>query len=194
MIRRLSFCFKGSRDYVQGPDIVTAVLNQFPAEEITDLDFKFNGIVSTNLDLIEDCKAEHAKVNVRLTVNGEPKSLQLIESGQAIECRYEFDEGQIVECCNLDMAAQSVELRNPTTYTFCENFVAMNKHLLQNLYPQEKGKWYFTRLEQKYPIDDDALITVRLIKNFNFRLTKSDILISNEVVGSVYFTMVREGV
>ena len=194
MIRRLSFCFKGNRGYVQGPDIVTAVLNQFSAKEIVDLDFKFNGIASTNLDLIEGCTAEHAKVNIRLTVDGEPKSLQLIESGQAIECRYEFDEEQIVECCNLDMAAQSVELRNPTTYTFYENFVAMNKHLLQNLYPEEKGKWYFTRLEQKYPIDDNALITVRLIKNFNFRLTKSDILISNEVVGSVYFTMVREGV
>lgn len=194
MIRRLSFCFKGNRNYVQGPDIVAAVLKQFSTEEVVGLDFKFNEIVSTNLDLIEGGKAEDAKVNVRLTVNGEPKNLQLIENGQPIECRYEFDEGQIIERCNLDIEAQSVELWNPTTYTFCENLVAMNKYLLQNLYPQEKGKWYFTRLEQKYPITDDALITVKLIKNFNFRLTKSDILISNEVVGSVYFTMVREGV
>lgn len=194
MNRRLSFCFKGHRNYVQGPDIVVAVLNQFAEEEIADLDFKFNEIVSTNLNLIESGKAEGAKVNIRLTVNGEPKSLQLIENGHAIECRYEFDERQIVECCNLDMTAQSIELRNPTVYTSCENFVAMNKYLLQNLYPQEKGKWYFTRLEQKHPIGDDALITVKLIKNFNFRLTKSDILISNEVVGSVYFTMVREEV
>lgn len=194
MIRRLSFCFKGNRDYVQGPDIVAAVLKQFSAEEVVDLDFKFNGIVSTNLDLIEGGKVDDAKVNVRLTVNGDPKSLQLIEFGQPIECRYEFDEGQILECCSLDIEAQSIELQNSTAYTSCENLVAMNKHLLQNLYPQEKGKWYFTRLEQKHPISDDALITVKLIKNFNFRLTKSDIFISNEVVGSVYFTMVREGV
>lgn len=194
MIRRLSFCFKGNRDYVQGPDIVVAVLKQFSAEEITDLDFKFNGIASTNLDLIEGDKAENANVNIRLMVNGEPKSFQLIESGEAIGCRYEFDERRILDCCNLDMTAQSIELQNPTAYSFCENIVAMNKSLLQNLYPQETGKWYFTRLEQKYPIDDDALITVKLIKNFNFRLTKSDILISNEVVGSVYFTMMREGV
>lgn len=194
MIRRLNFCFKGSRDYIQGPDIVAAVLKQFSLEKITNIDFKFNGIASTNLDLVENSEVEGAKVSVRLMINGEPKFLQLIESGQAIECRYEFDERQIIGRCSLDIASQSVALRNPTTYSFCENFVAMNKHLLQSLYPQEKGKWYFTRLEQKHPISDDALITVKLIKNLNFRLTKSDILVSNEVIGSVYFTMVREGV
>lgn len=194
MIRKLNFCFKGGRNYVHGTDIVAEVLKQYTEESLADLDFKFNGIASTNLDLIEGGKAENANVNIRLTVNGEPKTFQLIESGESIGCRYEFDEGRILECCDLDMVAQSIELQNPTAYSFCENFVTMNKSLLQNLYPQEKGKWYFTRLEQKYPVDDDALITVKLIKNFNFRLTKSDILISNEVVGSVYFTMVREGV
>lgn len=191
MSNKLTFCFKGSRTYVQGPDIVAALFKHFSGQSVTDIDIKFNGITSANLNLVEGDSADNSKVNIRCNLNGENKVFQLIENSEVIDCRYEYDEESLVAHCDLDLSHQQVHLKQITAFTLCENFVAMNKFLLQCLYPEEKGKWYFTRLEQAKIVDDSTLITVKLIKNFNFRLTKSDIFIDDKKIGSVYFTMVR---
>jgi len=191
MHTKLNFCFKGNRAYIQGPDIVAALLKHFSSAKLTDLDLKFNGITSTNLDLIDGDSVDKAKVNIRVSLSGEQKIMQLVENNTPVECRYDYDEDKVIAACELDSQNQQIHLVQNTGYTLCENFVAMNKYLLQQLFPDEQGKWYFTRLEQKYILPDDALITVKLIKNFSFRLTKSDFLLNGEVVGSVYFTMVR---
>jgi len=191
MTQKLNFCFKGSRTYVHGSDIVAGLFKTFANADLSAIDLKFNGIAHTNLDLIEGTDNSEAKVNIRWQESGQEKHYQLIENGESIECRYEYDEDKIIEKTALDLALQTIHLASLTGFTLCENFVAMNKFLLQSLFPNEKGKWYFTRLEQTKIISDEALIKVKLIKNFNFRLTKSDILLDNEVIGSVYFTMVR---
>ena len=188
----LSFCFKGGRDYVHGTDIVAKLFAHFSQNSITDVDMKFNGITSTNLLLIDGSEAENAKVNIRAKSDGEEKLMQLVENDEPINCRYEYDEDQIINKTKIDLESKQIFLNESTEFNACENFVAMNKHLLQKLYPDEKGKWYFTRLEQKIMIKNDALITVKLIKNFNFRLTKSDIILNGKVIGSVYFTMVKD--
>lgn len=191
MTQKLNFCFKGSRNYVHGTDIVSGLFKLFAESDLTNLDIKFNGIAATNLDVVEGGAIESAKVNLRWFEAGQEKHYQLVENGESIDCRYEYDEDSIIKKTQLDLDRKSIALTESTGYSLCENFVALNKYLLQTIYPQEKGKWYFTRLEQSRIISDDALIEVKLIKNFNFRLTKSDILVDSQVIGSVYFTMVR---
>lgn len=192
MSQALSFCFKGNRTYVHGTDIVAELFKHFSDVVITDIDLKFNGIASTNLNLIEGEEVDDAKVNIRLNLDGEEKVMQLVENGETPDCWCEYAENSISEKCDLEQENKLIHLKQVSHYTLCENFVAMNKFLLQSLYPEEKGKWYFTRLEQKRVFEEEALITVKLIKNFNFLLTKSNILIDGEVVGSVYFTLKRE--
>ncbi len=186
------FCYKGSRNYIQGADIVSKILEYYSDNNISNLDVKFNSIVSTNLVLIEGLDCLEAKVNIGLELNGETNYMQFVETSQKVKCRYEYDENQIIDKTTVDEALKQISLSSVTGYTLCENFVAMNKSLLQKLYPEKEGKWYFTRLILDKIIDDDALISVRLIKNFNFRLTKSDILLAEEVIGQIYFTMVKE--
>ena len=192
MNTRLKLCFKGGRNYVQGPDIVSALLKEMESRLITNIDLKFNGIASTQLDLVDGDTNEQAKVNIRWFENGQERIYQLIENGKPIDCRFEYDEEQIIQRTKLDLDSQSIVLQQPTGYTLCENFVAMNKFLLQSLFPDVQGKWYFTRLEQNGLVIENALITVKLIKNFNFRLVKSDVLVENIVIGSIYFTMVKD--
>lgn len=192
MNTRLKLCFKGGRNYVQGPDIVSALLKEMESRLITNIDLKFNGIASTQLDLVDGDTNEQAKVNIRWFENGQERIYQLIENGKPIDCRFEYDEEQIIQRTKLDLDSQSIVLQQPTGYTLCENFVAMNKFLLQSLFPDVQGKWYFTRLEQNGLIIENASITVKLIKNFNFRLVKSDVLVENIVIGSIYFTMVKD--
>lgn len=191
MTIKLNFCFKGERTYVQGPDIVSELFQAMADKNLSQIDLKFNGITQTGLDMVDGDENSDAKVNIRWLESGVSKIYQLVENGESINCRNEYDEEQIISKASLDLQNQSIILDDVTSYTVCENFVAMNKFLLQNLYPEEKGKWYFTRLEQVKVIPDNSLIEVKLIKNFNFRLTKSDILVDGEVIGSVYFTMVR---
>ena len=186
------FCFKGGRNYVHGTDIVKSFLDYHSKNDLKDFDIKFNGVTFNNLDIIEGNPVKDGKVNIRCKVDGESKNYQLVENGQTIECRYEYDESSIVNHADLELDKQAVTLKKSTGFTLCENFVALNKYLLQSLFPDEPGKWYFTRLEQSRIVSNDELISVKLIKNFNFRLTKSDIVINDEVIGSVYFTMVRE--
>ncbi|MBE0440356.1 MAG: hypothetical protein IBX57_11510 [Gammaproteobacteria bacterium] len=191
MTTKLNFCFKGTRQYVQGPDIVATLFKTMADKSLTQIDLKFNGITKTNLDLVEGQDSDQAKVNIHWLEQGQEAHYQLVENDAPIDCRYEYNEDLIIEKTTLDLASQTIYLKESTGFTLCENFVAMNKHLLQALFPDEAGKWYFTRLEQAKLVDDNALINVKLIKNFNFRLTKSDILLNGEVIGSVYFTMVR---
>lgn len=191
MSQALSFCFKGKRTYVHGTDIVAELFKHFSDVVITDIDLKFNGIAFTNLNLVEGEDVDDAKVNIRLNLNGKEKVMQLVENGETPDCWCEYDEKSIREKCGLEQSNKLIYLKKVSHYTLCENFVAMNKFLLQSLYPEEKGKWYFTRLEQKRVIDEEALITVKLIKNFNFLLIKSNILVDDEVIGSVYFTLKR---
>lgn len=192
MNKKLNFCFKGNRTYIQGPDIMAELLKSFSGKAISEIDVKFHGISETNLSLIAGDELTDAKVNISLLIDAEEQLFQMVENGKKIDCRYEYDEDSLVRHYELDIDEQQVHLNAKTGYSFYENLVAMNKHLLQSLYPEEQGKWYFTRIEQTKLISDDALITVKLIKNFNFRLTKSDILLDGEKIGNVYFTMVKE--
>jgi len=187
----LNFCFKGQRNYVHGTDIIAQLITHLSNYELTALDVKFNGIVSTNLALIIGHKSAAAKVKLRCKLDQVPTEIQLVENGEIIQCRYEYDESQIIQHTQLDLAQQQISLQAITGFTICENFVAMNKYLFQHLFPEAQGKWYFTRLEQTHVIQNDALITVKLVKNFNFRLTKSNILLNGAIIGSVYFTLVK---
>jgi acetyltransferase-like isoleucine patch superfamily enzyme len=143
---------------------------------------KFNSIVSTNLTLIQGNNCQTAKVNISFDLDGITKQVQLLENDRTIQCNYEYDESEIINKAEIDLQSKRITLNKTTGFTVCENLVAMNKSLLQKLYPDEKGKWYFARLEQTEIIENDSLISVKLIKNLNFRLTKSDILLGDEVV------------
>lgn len=191
MSKELIFSLKGERSYVQGPDIFNSFASFLHGERWSNLDIKFSGIVSNNLIVYEGADHSNAKVDVRVTVNGAQKSYQLCESGNPASGRSEYHEEKITGLCDLDIGAQQIQLREITPYSFCENLVAMHKFLLQNLFPDERGKWYFTRLELASLVGDEALIRIELVKNFNFRLVKSHIFEADRLLGSIYFTLVR---
>lgn len=189
MSHSLKFCFKGDRDYVHGTDIVPAIFQYFEKDALTDIDIKFNSMSKTGLDLCEGDDAREASVNIRLLQNSEPKFYQLVENGQAITCRSEYDEQQILDQSLLDIEKKSVSLNSVTGFSLSENFVAMNKYLLLSLFPEAEGKWLFTRLEQFERLPDDLLITVVFKKNFKFRLVQSSVHSGEKHIANLYFTL-----
>lgn len=191
----LDFCFKGSRTYVHGTDIFNQVIeilkNDFTNENI---DLSFHGIARTNIDLVSEKPDNEELVKFAFKysrADGSRNILYAVENGIKIDCRYEYPEENICELSIVDIENQIVTLEQNSSYSFVENSVALNKHLLENIFPDAGGKWYFTRFQLK-EIPNKNFYPLKLIlkANFNFKLTKTEIFIDNNSVGYVYFSLV----
>jgi len=190
----LEFCFKGSRTYVHGTDIfnkVTELLkNDIKNEKI---DLSFHGITKTNLNLVPEKpeNEELLKFAIKFTDKNENRNvLYGIKNSESVECRYKFPEEDICKLSNLDLQNQKVTLDNTSSYSFVENSVALNKYLLENLFPYANGKWYFTRFQLNEIPESLYPLKLELKANFNFKLTKTEILIDNKSVGFIYFSLI----
>lgn len=190
----LEFCFKGERDYVQGPDIYNQLANVFEGKiKNGKIDLSMHGIAKQNID-ISPLKPKNEKL-IKFVFNfideqGEKNRFFGIENDKKINCRYPYDEEKIFNLANLDTKEQSVSLDANTPYTFMENIVALNKYLLENLFLQKKGKWYFTKLQLKEFVNENTYpIKLVLQSNFNYKLTKTEAFVGTKLVGYIYFSL-----
>lgn len=190
----LEFCFKGSRTYIHGTDIFNKVIellkNEIKNEKI---DLSFHGVAKTNMDLVDEkpCDEELLKFAFKYMDKEENrKILYGIENKIIVECRYEYPEEDICEVATLDLENQKITLEKNTSYSFVENTVAVNKYLLENLFPDVNGKWYFTRFQLNKIPENIYPLRLELRANFNFKLTKTEISINDESIGFIYFSLV----
>ncbi len=190
----LSFCFKGAREYIHGTDIYNQLINLYKSEIKKDVDLSFHGIARKNISLYDDKPAnlQDIKFVFKYTSqDGTKRKKYGVENGIIVNCRYEYDEDKITSICDFKKSAQEVYLSKNSPFSFIENIVALNKYLLESLYPRQTGKWYFTRLQLVKSIDSDIVpIRLKLVSNFNFKLTKTKIESKDKVIGYIYFSMV----
>jgi hypothetical protein len=190
----LEFCFKGSRSYVHGTDIYNKVIEKLKDEILNEkIDLSFHGIAKTNIDLVTQKpeNEELLKFAIRFTKkNNERDVLYAVENGKNIECRYEYPEEDICKLSSLGLDNQEVKLESDSSYTFVENSVALNKYLLENLFPDANGKWYFTRFQLNKIPNHAYPLKLELKANFNFKLTKTEIFVHDESFGFIYFSLV----
>lgn len=191
----LEFCFKESRNYVHGTDIFNKVIklleNDMKNEKI---DLSIHGVAKTNMDLIniKPDNEDLLKFAFKFINNdGNKDILYAVENNKKINCRYAYPEEDICNLSELFLNEEKVFLEKNTSYTFVENCVALNKYLLENLFPDAKGKWYFTRFQlNKIPTEDVYPVRLELKANFNFKLTKTEIFIGDESMGYIFFSLV----
>ena len=79
-------------------------------------------------------------------------------------------------------------------YTTVENLVAMTKHLHLSLFPEARGKWFFSRLEltRLLPTYTDGPLCIELSHSLGQRLTRSSITLYGKPAGRIYFSLVSE--
>lgn len=190
----LGFCFKGSRTYVHGTDIfnkVTEILKDEMKNEKQDL--SFHGIATSDMDLLSE-KPEDKNllkfVFKYLDKNENRKVLYGVENKKEITCRYEYPEEDICKLSTLDIEYEKITLNENSSYSFVENTVAINKYLLENLFPEVDGKWYFTRFQLDTIPETIYPLRLELKANFNFKLTKTEIFIGDKSIGFIYFSLV----
>jgi hypothetical protein len=193
--------FKGNRDYLHGTDIVTSlqkIINN-QVDDLSFLDIKFHGVSRHQLTFLEDAGSEidpSAKVTGLARIGETNFRFKLLETSIPVIKRYLYDEKFIKQHLSwMEESVQKIILKSNKDFSPIEGWIAANKVLLQGLFPGVEGKWYFTRLEDycfalESNLDQD--VTLDFIKNFNFRLTKTDVFQNGNRLASIYFTLVKE--
>ena len=194
-VYNLDFCFKGNRTYVHGTDIYNELCNLLESSmQAKKIDLSFHNIITHNITLT-DTKPINEKLIKFICKYIDQSDIKRVLFGivnkKSIECRYTYDEQSICNLSSLSISQEEVLLEVNSSFSFIENCVALNKYLLESIFPNVEGKWYFTRLQMKslkninnYPMK------LNLKANFNFKLTKTEIYISDVLVGYIYFSLV----
>ena len=191
----LSFRFKENRTYVHGTDIFNETLKFIEGEGISfsTISMSINKITTKNLTcILTDEELEMKDFDVRFDIRDDGKSYHCLlkENDNAISDRYRYPENEIIAQAKITNEYNSIELLSSNIYTNIENIVALNKGLLENLFPDAKGKWYFVKLEVNNSFFGNYnQLQLKLVKNMHFRLTKTVILFDQAKVGSIYFSL-----
>ncbi len=196
----LEFKFKGNRNYVHGPDMYTIIFEKisstFPKYKLKSIKLFMHQFASKQCVLnfgtydekIDKPKNAVAEV-IAVTDNGKIHGW-LEETDHLIESKYEFDESRIERLCKMERNKISIE--GECGYSPVEVVTSMTKQLHYSLFPSD-DKWVITRIDLKRSFieSDSANLVIENKHNLDNRLTKSEIFSSGELIGYIYFSLVK---
>jgi len=189
--------FKGNRDYLQGPDILTTVLHilesKYPTSTITNIDIAFHSLARSGLSLMPITPPEtQPKAQLSCKINDVRKKFVLIDDGRPILERYDYVEDQIVAATSINVKSATATSSRSLPYTNIERWVAMVKALHLAMYPTLQGKWLFARgkfdnYQDVFSVDAEHQVTVEA--NFNNKMTRSALSVNGQKLGDIYFSL-----
>lgn len=200
--RLVPFKFKGGRSYVHGTDIYDSMLEMvldYFGEYPHSVKGSFHGLLENNgiFRIYESGKPlgdEQLFALFSIIMKENMYQLILLDAGTPISLFYEYDEQKVLE--NMALKDETVTMQFKSTYTYIEQIVSMTKKLHMTIYPEAKGKWLFTKVHI-YDVVDPTLysgkvIAVRLIKNFQNKLTQCSIKLNDHPIGSIFFSLMPQ--
>jgi hypothetical protein len=192
----LSFQFKGSRTYVHGTDIFNAIVGHITKafNNVKHISVTFHNIIRSQVDCTiiktSDLTDNEADCQIRFESNGTEHIVVIKSNDIEITGSYPYPENKIVELCKIE--DKTITLEESIDYTNIEKIVAMNKALMEFIFSDAEGKWYFSKLT----IDTDfesgtySKYSLTLIKNMGLKLTKTAIRLNDKLIGYIYFSLV----
>ena len=196
----LEFCFKGSRKYIQGPDIFDAVVKQLEKKfnNLTNIKYTAYQMLHNNatMQIVKKVvKSDYSIINsiISFVTNDIKYYVVVFDNNKMVECSIDYSE-EIVEQ-NSTISENVITFKNTLHHSFTELIVSMNKFFL-NQTIDEKGKWIVTKFDY-YDIDklveiENIEIKLELLQNLHNKLTKSQLYLDNEPVGYLYFSLITK--
>jgi hypothetical protein len=194
----LVFNFKGTRTYIQGPDMVNSVLETAsgPGSEgaVRDLKFSINRMISSNADLEygENLPDDGQLPAASISWSSGSKQIRgrLLQTADVPTCRQNYDESLVQSACRTDRASKTIVIGADSPFTPIETYVSMTKALHQQVMPDAAGKWVFCRLESPTwpPQGPMAGTCVSLVQAVGTRLTKNRVEKHGKLVCWIYFS------
>ena len=191
----LVFSYKASRDYVHGTDIFNSLIRKFD-EPPRKFDVAFHGVSKSNLSFSESRPENEGDLKVTVKVLLKDSKIRLFgfENKSPLLGRYDYDEDSIIKRAELNLEDDNICINECKPNSFIENAVALKKHLVQEKFHSEDGKWYFTRIQLSSPIKvkgEYKKLEIKYQSNFNFKLVKSAVIIDDVLFGYIYFSLLR---
>lgn len=194
---KVQFCFKGTRNYIHGTDIFDKCLALVSGSDGVPerVDMSIHSIIRNQLAVVPmNVTKGKFQVNFTCVTAGEARTVYLMETDEPVNCRYSYEEDDIVKMAVIDQTAPSISVAGLPEFSFIEKAVALNKALLTAIYKNTPGKWYFTRikLHDISFIDKtgDIDMKVALRRNLDFKITDSIVSVEGKDIGNIYFSLV----
>ncbi|KQW22303.1 hypothetical protein ASC80_02605 [Afipia sp. Root123D2] len=193
--------FKGERDYIQGPDIFdgmnAALIRDFQVPDAIDIKFTIHRVVRSGLSLVLSEKQQESATQSKVAATllfrsgGKAWRLSALEDDVPVTDRRVYDEEPIRKVSVFDHDRSALRIERVLPYSDIELWVAQNKLLLERKFSERAGKWWFVQGEfGVYSLNSNyEVVELRLLHNFNFRLTKSEIMVDGISRGFIYFSM-----
>jgi len=184
----MELCFKAKRDYLHGSDIYDYLVKNI-AQNSQKIELSFHKVAKKALKITD--KKPNNLDDIYFVFKYDNNTIYGISSNQDVNCRYEFDEQKIYNSSIIK--DKKISLIDKTNFSFIENTIILNKKLLENLYKQEDGKWFFSKLQlYKKIVDNYKELDIVLISDFNLKLFKSEIFLDKISVGYIYFSLKKD--
>lgn len=196
------FCFKSTRDYVQGGDIFNEVIqiikSRGECQSNLNVDLIMRNVLRTNADLFFVKKTDNnsdklVNATINISCNTNQYQMILVENDTPIDQRNDYFEEEIIKSVLFNEDEKAISLEKSNHYTVIERIIALNKVLLNNLFPNHGGKWYFVKIKLRnwdINMEDSASIKLSFKKNLDFKLTDTLIYVQGEQVGNIYFSLI----
>lgn len=201
MYKNLDLAFKGGRDYLHGTDIFDTLLSWLHAQgfdPIEGLDLSFHQIARRALCAELDPPPEK-KGNETAALSFKSKGIRhrisLRETSESVTRKRPYAEDTLVSSATFDLSTQTVNVENCLPdYSAIEYWVALTKALHLRALPKINGKWLFVRI--RLPKIEGPLDCVRpavkLVSNYQNKLTRSEISLDGIKFGDIYFSTQQE--
>lgn len=197
-VKNIEFQFKGTRKYIQGPDIFNEMIMQSNCSNPSNIRFTAHGFINSShcklyLTLLKEELNDLTDIRARCQFfeNSIPYWLAVEQEMEdtTSALRVEYDEEKVISSCICNQ--ESIVLIKESPFTFIETVVSMNKYMHQQLFPEAVGKWIFTRIDLDSNCTARDKLELRFKHNMNYRLTKSDVLVDGVKIGDIYFSLVK---
>lgn len=198
MIQSLSLKFKGDRTYLHGTDMFDESMKALEGwNQWQQVTLAIHRMTDQPLGLVPVSEFQRGSIQQVAQISGKYHAGNLatwvlIENNGAVKDRYPYPEQQMVDAA--DIQTETIVLSSWLSFSRIEHIVALNKGLLQHLFPEAPGKWVFTKVKIK---DLPALrqaegIAIRFRKRIGFQLTDSQLYVPTHStpIGSIHFSTI----
>lgn len=189
----LQLGFKGSRDYVQGPDIYSAIVNSLELDRDAPFRVIIHHFARRQCELVVGAPDSTPPANpVALfwtTKAGVAVHGWVEESNLGISQRVSYEEESIWSRCQRSGNEIRMTSAAPANYAAIEVLVSLTKRLHLDALDEGKVKWVFTQLDVSRLLapGDPERFRVRIDQAQGQRFTKSSIFSGSERLGSIHF-------
>jgi len=190
MQERVTFVFKGERDYVQGTSVFSAVVSALQTAGIAggELDISFRKMLRSPAAILErrNPTPEDAVVARISCPDGDPFHICVNDAPEAPPpVRQAYDEAEI--CKGAVLKGKSIVQHACHHDDGIELLVSLCKKMHLECISSDK-KWLFARYVGAFPLPPISDAEIRIVKQLGTRLTCSDVLANGNRIGDMYFS------